>query len=243
MSEKLPAVVSDNNDELISSFELSIEKDNLTEVFVNASEFGLDLLIDNPIVKDIPIVGLLVGSYKVTKNIKDFRFAQKIAKYIYGQKDKSIAERTKFIEDFCESNQEHNCSILLDVIDRIDNVNKIGILCNLVDAEISGQITIKQFNRLIVALERVPFSDLSSLKNYLDDYYNSGETEILYGAGLVYQSIIDGGVADADEDENDEDGCKYKLSQNGLLLLQYGMKVNSSDDFQHSQRIPGLEWK
>lgn len=241
MSEKLPAVVSDNNDELISSFKLSIEKDNLTEVFVNASEFGLDLLIDNPIVKDIPIVGLLVGSYKVTKNIKDFRFAQKIAKYIYGQKDKSIAERTKFIEDFCESNQEHNCSILLDVIDRIDNVNKIGILCNLVDAEISGLITIKQFNRLIVALERVPFSDLSSLKNYLDDYYNSGETEMFYGAGLVYQSIIDGGYAD--EDENDEDGCKYKLSQNGQLLLEYGMKANVPEDFQHTQRIPALEWK
>lgn len=53
----------------------------------------------------------------------------------------------------------------------------------------NGFITIPEFNRAVLALERTTYSDLQFLSKFVDDYYEEGLAEAFEAAGLVYQSV------------------------------------------------------
>lgn len=54
----------------------------------------------------------------------------------------------------------------------LDNINKQKNLANLTKARINGQISIEDFFRLSNMLERIPYVDLESLHNYIENYYD-----------------------------------------------------------------------
>ena len=74
-------------------------------------------------------------------------------------------------------------------------------------------ITIQEFNRLVACLQRIPFSDIVRLRDYIDDYYEPGVTEILYAAGVLYLS----------HEDFEKGWNEYRLNHNGVLLLKYGL--------------------
>lgn len=78
----------------------------------------------------------------------------------------------------------------------------------------NGEITIPEFNRAVVALERIPYTDIHNLKDYVEDHYEPGVTEILYAAGVLYLS----------HEDFENNTNEYKLNQNGVVLLKYGLE-------------------
>ena len=87
-------------------------------------------------------------------------------------------------------------------------------MVNLLKAKIEDQITIYEFNRLIACLQRIPYSDIHKLNDYVNDHYEPGVTDILYTAGVLFLS----------HEDFENNTNEYKLNHNGNQLLKFGLK-------------------
>lgn len=237
MSEETQMV--DKTTSLVSSFNETLEKGNIVDTFSQVGEFAIDQAIQNNLLKDIPVFGLLVSGYKTILNIKDYNLTQKIYRFLYHLQDTTPEQRQKFIRKYVDTNQENAAASLLDILEKLNNANSVPLVCNLMKAVIEEQISIAQFNRLIIAIQRTAYTDLVKLEKYINEYDEDGLSDALQAAGLIYQSSYDGGSPDSGENNS-----KFKINQNGYLLLRYGFlrnKVHESPRFTEINAGPMLE--
>ncbi len=217
--------VQEQNDittDVVTSFDNTFENENLVDTFSQVGEFAIDQAIKNDVLKDVPLFGLLISGYKTIVNVKDYNLTRKVYRFLYNLRDTTPDERRKFSKKYCEANQEKTAVALLNVLDQLNNSNIIPVICNLIKAVINEQLTISQFNRLIMAILRTAFTDLKQLAKYQKEYDEEGLTDSLLAAGLIYQSTYDGGHADNEDSDN-----KFLISSNGALLLKYGFNLGN----------------
>lgn len=226
-------------DDIVSTFEKTLNSETTRELIVDWADIALSKLIESNAIDGIPIFGLLNSGRKLLRDFRNLRFAQKIYRFLFDTKDISILDQVEFISNLAEANKENGYEILLSVIDRMDNVNKITTLTNFVRHRVYGHITIEEFMRLTMALERTPYPDIKKLPNYIDDCYELGVTDMLNAAGLLYESIIDANKT-----------TKYKINKIGRDFLKYGLEVDIEDKGDAPVQIPGfddiatgLQWK
>ena len=217
--------MEDQTTSVVASFDKTLETSNLVDTFSQVGEFAIDQAIQNDLLKDIPVFGLLVSGYKTVVNIKDFNLTKKVFRFLYHLQDTTPEQRQKFIKKYVETNQENTAASLLDILEKLNNGNSVPLVCNLMKAVINEQINIAQFNRLIIAIQRTAFTDLIQLEKYVDEYDEDGLSDALQAAGLIYQSTYVGGSIDTGENNS-----KFKINQNGYLLLHYGFLKNEVDE-------------
>lgn len=161
-------------------------------------------------------VKALCQQIKVILDYRQENFFRKFVCYICGLKDTTQEQRCKFADEIEKKANDKSGYVLLDMIDRLDNINKLTILANLTRAKLDEFISIEQFFRLYSLLQRIPYVDLVSLSKYITEYYDeSGDTELLYSTGALIQTSID-----------EKGNSKYVLSILGEELLQWGVKAN-----------------
>ena len=199
--------------EIVQSFEASFENENVAELVKTTGDIALDIATGTNSLDGIPVLGILSTIYKVTKDVKTYRLSQKIISFLYHTANLSVEKKKEFVREYLESNQEKTAALLLDVIDRVDNINKVRIICNLTIAKSDGFIDICEYNRLLSCIQSTPYTDILSLKNYTEQVYFPGQTEVLQSNALVYRSY----------EEFYEDKLLYSLNRNGYLLLKYGL--------------------
>ena len=218
----------DMTTQVVASFNQSFEKGDLVDTFSQIGEIAIDQVIGNPLLKEIPVLSLLVSGYKAVLDIKSYNMTQKVIRFLYHLKETTPEQRQQFSRKYCEANQEETAAALLDILDKLNNKNYVSIVCNLIKAVIDEHLTIPQFNRLIMALQRTSYTDLLQLGNYIEDYDEEGLSDALLSSGLIYQSVLDGG---SDEGENNS---RFKISPNGLLMLRFGFKKEDIYDMPRS---------
>lgn len=173
-------------EEITKSFENTYESETAYDLVAQAGDIVFDAVIDGGMLDGVPILGILKGAYKATRNLQLYRLMKKVHRFIFQTRDTSLQERQKFIEEYTQKNKENGCEVLLAVIEKLDNTNKVDVLANLMKAKIQGKIDIKDFIRLTTILERIPFSDLPELYKYKNDYFEEGSTDVLLSAGVIY---------------------------------------------------------
>lgn len=150
---------------IVESFEHSLLCDDNKELIASISDVGIDAVIGNGALNGVPILGILNSMYKVGKNIHVLRLCKKVTKLLYDTLSISQTDKDKFIKEFTEINKEKGAEVLLDVIDKIDNINKIEFLANLMKAKINNEISIVDFVRLCLVIEKLPYVDFAICKN------------------------------------------------------------------------------
>lgn len=198
--------------DIIESFKASFDAEPSKDLIYDVSDLAFDAFIDSTALNGIPIFGFLNSIRKIGDSIQDYRLARKLYNFVYYTSDISSAQRAEFMVEYQAINQENAYESLFAMIDRIDNVNKIAILSNLMRHKIWGRITIDEFIRLTIVLERIPYPDLFRIANYTVDYYESGVADMLYAAGILYQSVIDANST-----------SKYRLNSVGEQFLKFGL--------------------
>lgn len=219
-------------DEIVKSFDVTYKSEEAYETVAQIGDVALDVIIDEGALDGVPVIGLLKGVYKTTKNFQFQRLIKKVHKFIFITQDTTLEERNKFIQEYTEKNKEDGCEALLAVIDRLDNVNKVDILVNLMKAKIKGCINIADFIRLCAIIDRIPFSDFSELVKYVEDYYEEGSTDVLLSAGVLFNTVIDG-----------NEGNKYRLNSLGKTLLKYGLLSDAPVETKKSTHLADMDWK
>ena len=202
-----------SENDLIQNFENDLICAEVRDLTASMLDVGVDMICTNEVVRGIPVVGILAGMYNVGKNYMAGRLAKKIVKLLFNTRFVSPEEKNNFIKKYGETNKEKGAEALLDILERLDNINKVDILSNLLISQIKEDITIEEFIGLTSALEKLPFTQINRLLDYKNDTYIPGESELINTTGLLYVSSI-----------TPTNPNKYKLSRYGWLLLKHGCK-------------------
>lgn len=194
----------------------SSEIKNITEDYC---ELGLDEMLDEGILKDIPVFGTLTKLYSVGATIHGKILEKKILKFLYELDKISFEKRTCFVEKLKRDRKfeqrvgEH----LLLILERLDDMNKPQILARIFSALINKKIDYEMFVRLSSVVDKTLISDLNKLRDFQQSQFASFSATSLQNVGLVFRSL--NAPSEFDENGNQTKGSLYAITELGEILI------------------------
>lgn len=182
----------------------------------------------------IPSVGsILASAPKLYQGYRENEFFRKLCKVLLEMKDVKGSERQRFLQEVEGMAKDFSGNVLMNIIDRLDNINKGTVLANLIHARTDDKISIDDFFRLVSILERIPYTDLDKLIAFNEPYYdNSGVTELLNATGAIDVCVID---------SNPDSPNLYELTTLGRKLVQCGLKIDVANT-SHNGTAVQMTW-
>jgi hypothetical protein len=163
--------VSENESEgLEESLVSSLTKSNLIEVGVDLAEVGLDQLLAQGALRDIPVFGTLLGLYRTFGVVRDRIFATKVIRFLAGLGGIPLEEREQFVKDYQKPEEKRRLGeTLVLLLDRFDDMDKPEALSRLFGAYVRGQYDLETFRRLAAALDQIPLSAIGPLERFYQE--------------------------------------------------------------------------
>ena len=88
-----------NEDDLGLSLIETLGATDLSSISEDLVEVALDSLLEDGLLKDIPVVSTIIGVSKSAISIRDKLLARKVLYFLQGLKDITDEERNKFLKD------------------------------------------------------------------------------------------------------------------------------------------------
>lgn len=204
-----------------SSLIKTIIESDLFSVTRDIAEIGVDAILQEGILKEIPILSTLSGLAKTGATVRDYLYLKKIYRFLGELNRIPLDERQNFIDVLGndETEREKTGENLLLIIDRLDNINKPEILGRMFCDFLSNTISKSDFMSLAKSLE---LFNLELIIN-LNSYYNSDARNNDYPSDDILQSLASSGLVGmyfGSGAINDGGGgyCRNKL---GKLFVEY----------------------
>ena len=151
------------------------------------------------------------------QNFQDYRTMElfrNFVAFVMEMIDTTQEERKEFADEVADKAKDSSDNVIVNMVDRLDNIHKQKIFANLSKARINKELSIEDFFRLHSILVRIPYVDLESLSKYSKPYYDhAGDSELLFATGALKLASI----------SSDEENL-YVLSHLGESLLEFGLK-------------------
>jgi hypothetical protein len=205
--------------ELVKSI---IASEHLSSIVRELTEVGVDTMVKEGLLRDIPFGNILHSSYQAGVAIQQQLFIQKIIKFWEPVSNVPYEERLKFVEEMDQNPEKKRVwgETLLLLIDRADSLEKPLIVGSLWQHHILGNISYEDAMRLSFIVDRVYMSDLNYLTRFSSGIQsNPNIAASLQSAGLLIIAGMDGGNLG----EPSSGGVLYELNEYGKMLLQYGL--------------------
>ena len=164
----------DNNATLAQSMKQTMETDNLS-IVGDIGEVMLDSVMQDGVLKDIPIIGAIVGLGKCFKNVSDILFANKLIAFLLELKDVDSKDRREAIEKW-EKDAEYRINVgetLLNMIDRCDDRQKAKWLSQLYYELVLKQQRSELFMRAEKVLSAMSVMDVLSFLDLPQSTYEN----------------------------------------------------------------------
>ena len=215
------------NDELIPSFKKSLFN-NVEDIGSDLLELPIDLLTNNEVIKDIPVVGTITKLGKTAGTIRDGYLIKKLITFIKSVNDGTISsDEIEKHRETLESNPKKlnkELETIMILVDRELEIDKTKILAELYKAYICKKMAWSDFTYLSEILERLNLRCIDDLT----EIYETGHSKkdkfgifILESVGLVkYFSKQTSSRAYL----SGEKQVKVELTGYGKLLYKYGLK-------------------
>ena len=206
-----------------------IADSELTEIATDTSEIVLDGLLDDGVLKDIPVFGWAVKVFKAQRSIRDRLFLKKVALFARGTERVSEEKREEFKKKI-EEDHEHRKKVgesLILFLERHERLEKSLMLGKLFAAYLNKDISYRDFSRLAAALDRAVLEDLEALHNNAShlQMLRSQVEEGLYRCGLMRIEIEVSGegheILSGRYSDQKEGRVNYKLNEYGWLFLKH----------------------
>ena len=188
--QKIP--MSELND-YSNSLEDTLKDSDLQNVSIGLAEVVIDSLVNDGIVKDIPIIGSVVGFGKVALGIKERIFLKKIIYFISELKN-IPPEKRKQVVDKINSSEKYRTKVgekLLSIIDRCEDHEKSQLIARMFAAFVIQKISYEDFLRSASIIDRIMLEDLVWFVNQNDDSFIFEEVGELINVGLVGFDVRD----------------------------------------------------
>lgn len=181
----------EENKSLAESMQLTMEYGNL-EFVGNLGEILLDATLNDGVLKEVPILGTIVGVGKCIKNVSDIRFAKKLVAFLIPIKDVPPEWRMEAIRRW-EEDKDYRGKVgdtLLGMIERCDDTVKAIWLSRLFYELVLKRNCSRLFMRAEKTLSSLSVMDVQAFLNMTKEKYHrisEEESEPFIGSGL-YQS-------------------------------------------------------
>lgn len=156
-------------DKIVPAFETSLFDTSLSDVCVEIAELGIDSILDNDVLKSLPICNLLVGVGKTAQNIYDRNLLKQTIKFINTFNKKSIPQKKlekykKRLNDNSKYAEKELGRVIVLLNSNID-LKKSELLGKFYASYVNEEIKWEQFCELSDITSRLFLSDLSTLYN------------------------------------------------------------------------------
>lgn len=142
----------------------SVGRDELSDVFSDFAEIGLDQIFEDEIVKQLPIIRSVASLVKAGFSIRDRLFARKILLFLKEVSTADQESREKFAQKISAGQtMEKAGESLLLLLDKLDDMAKPTILGRIMRAAILGEIEYEESLKLGAIVNRVYLADLQVL--------------------------------------------------------------------------------
>lgn len=195
---------------------------DIAQITPDLAEVALDHVLDDGIVKDIPVIRSLYSIYKTTISLRDRALIKKLLiflsslKSLLPEKKQKFKERINKDDKFKQKVGEH----LLLILERLDDMGKPFLVANAFHAFLEELIDYETFQRLASAIDRSFFLDLKYLET-VNDYKRLSSHSIinLVNSGILeWESMTSINLAAVNN--------KYQLSDLGKLMLKFVLKIS-----------------
>jgi len=147
-----------------------LKSDDFKEVIKNGAELGIDAILDDGVLRDVPIVSTILGITKTATNIRDLLLTKKILRFLNELNKVPLYERKKFFNDHLQDKKERQKTgekILL-LLERHEELEKSSIIGTLFAAYIQERLNTKEFDYLAHSVDKCAMSDMKTLLDYFD---------------------------------------------------------------------------
>lgn len=224
--------IKESRGNIIQSVADTIINYNL-DTAIDISELGIDSLLDESLLKEIPIIKTVYGLTKTGFAIREKHMLKKTLTFINQLNSDGLS--SKEYNDYKEKLKNKDKSLfkeleyVLIIIDRYVELNKNAILANLYFNYIDKKINWSQFQELSIILDNIFIEDLDELEIIyqkreitMNDINNKVKFRRLKTQNLVEDietmlRMPDGGIRHF-FDEND-----YQITNLGDILYKYGL--------------------
>lgn len=180
--------MNEENTSLAISMQQTIEYGNL-EYVADIGEVAIDATLQDGILKDIPILGSLVGVYKCIRNTYDVIFAKKLIAFLVPISDVPSETRSEAINRW-ERSEYYRGKVgetLIGMIQRCDDSVKAEWLSKLFYELVLRRDYSRIFMRAEKALSSLSVMDIQAFLNIPKEAYShliEKECEAFLGSGL-----------------------------------------------------------
>ena len=159
-----------NISKIVRWLEEVLAKSDLKELVAQLGEILIDSELREGLLKEMPVISAITSSTDAVLAVRDGVLLKKVEVFLENIKDIPPEERQQMIKRLQddESYGQRVGEQLILLLDRHDNMHKPALLGKALRAYIKGEIGRDQLERFYSVIDRVWYSDLSFLSDYLD---------------------------------------------------------------------------
>jgi hypothetical protein len=157
----------------------TIAKSDLPGVIQDLGELSIDSLLDDGVLRDVPILGSLLSIGKTFGTVRDYILAKKLLSFLNELSGLSQAERDKLINKL-EKDKEYEANIgeiIVDLLSRTDSDQKPILIAKAFKLYVQEKINYVELQRVNYAIERFQLCDLEEFKEFVNDGENDRKTD------------------------------------------------------------------
>lgn len=162
---------------LEASLVRSLDKSTLRDMTADLAEVGLDQLIAEGPLREVPVLGTLVRMCMTIGVVRDHLFAKKVSKFLVGVAKVGEVERRRFLAQVREQGEDKRLGeTLVLLLDRLDDFEKPEILATMFCAYVNGRCDFSTFRRLAAVVDQLQLASADALRTFYDPTREGFET-------------------------------------------------------------------
>ena len=193
--------------------ELVIKDSDLPSLSKDFAEVAVDGIMDDGILRDLPLVGGLVGIIKFGNSINKHLTAKKIYKFLFELHHIPQEQRIKKIDEINNSKRYRSSvgEMIFELLERIESDGKPEIIGKIFAAVIEEKIDYKHYLKCAHTVKNFFYYDLEELKTR----YEKGNIYAKPGDGFEENGLVNIGTLGVNE---------TTLSKLCETIIKIGMK-------------------
>ena len=192
--------------------ELVIKDSELPSLSKDFAEVAIDGIMDDGVLKDVPLVNTIVGVVKFGNSINKYLSAKKIYKFLFELHHIPQEQRIKKIDEINNSKKYQSSvgEMIFELLERIESDGKPEIVGKMFAAVIKEKIDFIDYLRCTHIVKNIFYYDLEKLKSG----HEKGDIYTTIGDGLLDSGLIRLGTKGKSE---------TTLSELGKMIIEIGM--------------------
>ncbi|MTJ10619.1 hypothetical protein [Anabaena sp. UHCC 0204] len=145
-----------------------IQNSEVVDRLKDFAEIGIDELLDDGIIKDIPIISSVYSMIKLNSTVREITFLKKIISFYaeIGYVDHKFKD--KFMLKY-QSDPQYRKQVgeyIINALDRFDQINKAEAFGKIFAAYIRNEIKYNELTQYSYALDKIDFLNINILKDF-----------------------------------------------------------------------------